>query len=382
MRNLIFVLLVLLVTRVVPGARNFDDFRKQVAAAPDSLKPALVDRFMEDVPSFPLVEGDSTVHFLFRGNAHRITIPGDANNWNPAGFPMTRLPGTDLWYYTAVFPSDARLDYKFVLNDTCWILDPLNPRIIQGGFGPNSELRMPGYVSSPEIEYYPDIPHGEMGDTVFYSANLRNFRTVKIYLPPGYRSSADSFGVILFHDGLEYLNLAKAKNVLDYLIWKNRIQPLIAVFVPPVNRQEEYAGSLKSAFAAFMVEELMPYVDSHYRTSKNPSRRATIGASNGGNIALYLGLHHPDVFGKIAAQSSNVQVPIFTGFLNGPKLNLQFYLDVGRYDIPELIPLVQNLHQLLTSRGYLCRYRVFNEGHSWGNWRAHLDQVLEFFFPR
>jgi len=381
MLNIKSVLIFLLAAYVMLNAQTFENFLNRITAAPDSLKPAITDSFLNAVPSFPYVERDTVVHFLFRGNATSVTIAGDANHWNPAAFPMRQIPGTDLWYYTSIFESDARLEYKFVLNEKYWILDSLNPHLIKGGFGPNSELFMPGYLPPPEIEYYPNIPHGELEDTVFYSTNLRNSRTIKIYLPPGYRSSTDSFGVILFHDGLDYLNLANARNVLDYLIWKKRIQPVIALFVPPVNRREEYAGNLKTAFAAFITEELMPWIDSRYRTCGNPSRRATLGASNGGNIALWLGLHHSDVFGKIAAQSSNVQVPIFAGFLNGPKLNLQFYLDVGRYDIPELIPLVQNLHQLLISRGYICQYRVFHEGHSWGNWRAHIDNALEQFFP-
>ena len=48
-----------------------------------------------------------------------------------------------------------------------WILNPLNPRQVSGGFGQNSELAMPEYTDPPEIEFDPEIPRGAMYDTHF-----------------------------------------------------------------------------------------------------------------------------------------------------------------------------------------------------------------------
>ncbi|MEJ2636186.1 MAG: alpha/beta hydrolase-fold protein, partial [Calditrichia bacterium] len=291
-------------------AGNFQNFLDRVHSLPDSLRPAVVDSFMNSVPGFPYVEQDSLVHYIFRGNASSVTIPGDANNWDPAGFAMKRIEGTDLWFCTRVFEPDARLDYKFVLNGQYWILDPLNPRRIPGGMGTNSELRMPGYRQSSTTAYYADIPHGTITDTLFHSKYLGDSRNIRIYLPPQYQTSQDSFGLVLFHDGPDYISLAGADNTLDYLIWKKRIRPVIALFVPPVNRRGEYAGALQPQFEDFIVKELLPWFDSAYRTRKDPSWRATIGASNGGNIALYLAVAHPRLFGKVGVQSSNVQPSI------------------------------------------------------------------------
>lgn len=381
MRRFILIFTFLLTLIGLTGAQTFQDFLNRVAAAPDSVKSAIVDSFMNAVPSFPYIEQDSLVHFLYRGNATSVSVPGDANGWDPNGFPMSRINGTDLWFYTRLFEPDARLDYKLVLNGSYWILDPLNPNQIMGGYGPNSELRMPAYIPPPEIEYYPDIPHGAIFDTVMVSPELGNSRHVKVYTPPGYAATADSFGVILFHDGLEYISLAHANNVLDYLIWKQRIRPVLAVFVPPVDRTPEYAGNKKMAFSHFIVNQVMAWVDGKYRTRRHPTDRATLGASNGGNIALFLGQNFPQVFGNIAAQSSNVETTISNGFQYGPMLNMRFYLDIGTYDIPVLIPRVQNLVQVLQTRGYPYQYRIYHEGHSWGNWRAHVDNALEMFFP-
>lgn len=361
--------------------QTFQDFVQRVTSAPEPQRAALVDSFMNAAPSFPLIEGGTTAHYIYRGSASSVTVPGDANNWSSSAFPMTNLSTTDFWYRSQTFESDARLDYKFVLNGSNWILDPRNPLLVAGGFGPNSELRMPSYVPAPEILYYPSIPHGTLRDTTFFSTHLNNSRTIRIYTPPNYATSTDSFGVIVFHDGLEYVTLAQANNVLDYLISQNRIAPVIAVFVPPVNRTPEYAGNQMTQFSSFIVNELLPYIDARYRTRKSPPSRATLGASNGGNIALWLGLNHSNVFGNVAAQSSNIISSISNGFQSSPRLNLKLYMDLGTYDIPVLIPLVRNFIPVLQNKGYTYRYEEYHEGHSWGNWRAHIDNALEMFFP-
>ncbi|RMG68569.1 MAG: T9SS C-terminal target domain-containing protein [Calditrichaeota bacterium] len=361
--------------------QDFQAFLNRVNSLPPDQRGAVVDSFMATVPAFPFIEGDSLVHFIYRGAATSVSVPGDFNGWNASAWPMTNLFGTNFWYRTTTFEDDARLDYKFVLNGNNWILDPRNPHQVLGGFGPNSELRMPEYVPPPEVNFQPGIPHGTFKDTVFFSTHLGNSRLVRVYLPPGYATTTRRYPVLLVHDGLDYINLAAANNILDYLIFHQRIEPIMAVFVPPVNRNQEYAGSLMGAFTSFIVQELMPWVDGRFRTETDPDRRAVMGASNGGNISLWLALTHPEVFGNVAAQSSNVIASVSSGFQNKPQLDLRIYLDLGTYDIPVLIPLVRNLVGILQSKNYALRYQEFHEGHSWGNWRAHIDDALEFFFP-
>ncbi|TAK65379.1 MAG: T9SS type A sorting domain-containing protein [Bacteroidetes bacterium] len=381
MKQCTIVLAAIILFSSVLSAQTFQSFINRVTSAPDSERTAIVDSFMAAHPQLPYIENDTTVHFIYRGTTTDVTVPGDANGWSQSSFPMTKLSTTTLWHVTKKFESDARLDYKFVTNGNNWILDPKNPYQVSGGFGPNSELRMPDYVPAQEIQYNSSIPHGTFKDSTFHSTALNNNRTVRVYLPPTYSSTTDSFPMVLVHDGLEYISLAKMNNVLDYLIANNRIQPLIAVFVPPVNRTPEYAGSQIRQFSSFIVDELMPFIDSRYRTMKDPRYRATLGASNGGNIALYLATFYPEVFGNVAAQSSNIIDTISSKIENSEPLDVKVYLDLGTYDISVLIPLVRNFIPLLQTKGYVYRYAEYHEGHSWGNWRAHIDDALEFFFP-
>lgn len=381
MKRLIFLFLIF--SSFVKAQSNFQNFIQQINSAPnDSVRMKMIDSFMVVAKSqgIPYIE-DSSANFIYRGSGSNVYLAGDMNGWSTSRDKLVRVANTNFFYATRIYERDARLDYKFVVDGN-WILDPNNPKTCPGGFGPNSELAMPDYIQPDEIKYYPDIPHGTVRDTVFFSTNLNNSRTIRVYTPPGYETSSDSFSVILVHDGLEYVSLASMHNVLDYLIANNQIQPVIAVFVPPVNRTPEYAGNQMNAFTNFIVNELMPYIRNRYRIKSGPENCAVAGASNGGNISLWLALKHPEVFGNVAAQSSNVISEISNGFQHGPKLNLKVYLDIGTYDIAILIPLVRNLKSILQSKGYDLLYYEFHEGHSWGNWRGHIDNFLKFFLPK
>jgi hypothetical protein len=92
-------------------------------------------------------------------------------------------------------------------------------------------------------------------------------------------------------------------------------------------------------------------------------------------------MKHPETFGKIAAQSSNVEGVISATYQYGSKMDLALYMDVGTYDISVLIPLVRNFIEILKDKGYVYQYHEWHEGHSWGNWKGHLSLPLKQFFP-
>ncbi len=364
---------------VHPTQKTFPEFIIRVNTAPEQRRQFMVDSMLATVPGYPYAESDSSVWFLYQGNITEAFVAGDMNSWSNTLSPLQQLSTTDLWYHGEKFAPDTRVDYKLVIDGN-WILDPRNPFTVSGGFGPNSELRMPGYTPPYEILHHEGVARGTVVDTSFTSSTLNNTRDVKIYLPAGYAGGQDSYPVVLFHDGPDYLSLGSAATVLDNLIHEQRIPPCIAVFVPAINRTKEYAGSQIDQFTDFIVNVVMRRVDASYRTRRDPEARAMIGSSNGGNIALYIAMKHPEAFGCAGAQSSNIIASISNTFVSGPTLPLRLYLDLGTYDIEVLIPLVHTFVPILKSKGYEFLFNEFNEGHSWGSWRAHIDDALEFFF--
>jgi len=243
-------------------------------------------------------------------------------------------------------------------------------------------LRMPDYIPPPEINYYSSIPHGTLEDTSFYSTNLNNSRTIKVYLPPGYAESTEEYRLVLVHDGLEYISFAKMDNTLDYLIAEEKIKPTIAVFVPPVDRTPEYAEEKQDAFTSFIIDEVMPWINTKYRTINEASSNAVIGSSLGGNISLWIGMNHPEIFGHAGSFSPYIENDILTTFENSPMFDLQIYMNHGTYD--HLDPIQQSVDAflpILEDKEYDYEYGEYPEGHSYGFWRAHVDDALEFFFP-
>jgi enterochelin esterase-like enzyme len=379
----IFLLAILAIWLFPLRSQSFQKFIEYLGSVPAEKKQAAADSFLKTVKNFPYIENDTLVHFIYNGDAQSVVLVGDPSGWNK-GIAMLNLTGTKLWYLTQTYEPDARLDYKFLRDKNDWLNDPLNPHTCTGGYGPNSELRMPGYPSSPYILEDPSILHGSLVDTVIQSFIRKKSYQVTVYIPaPDAKRSSDYlFPVMLFHDGLDYVNFGSAKNTLDNLIAHGQIEPLIGVFVVPAAREEEYTGSKKDEYCEFIVKELMPYIEKKYSVSRDPAKRANIGVSAGGNIALHLGLNYPDLFGKLGTQSGVAEKPLLKKIASGKFKGLVFYVDIGKYDIPELISCTKELEAKLKSGGYYYQFREWHEGHSWGNWGPHLYLPLMHFFPK
>lgn len=368
-------------------AQTFGDFIQRIAAEAPSMRSALVDSFMiaQTPRGFP-VTTDSMAYFVFRGKVDSsIAVTGDHTQWSPKGDSMINVSATNLYYFTQKFEPDARIDYKFI-RDGNWILDPLNPHVISGGFGKNSELAMPSYLKPAVIQYNPAIPHGTLSTFTFRSSYTGDSRKVVVYLPPHYGSSRIHYPSLYVHDGPDYLSLASMANVIDNLIEAKQIRPIIGVFIPAgADRAGEYRLGKITQFTDMIVKELVPYIDSAYRTDARASQRGTMGASDGGHIALYLAVNYSNTFGLVGGQSSTITDLFREAILTGPKIPVKFYLDVGTYDILSanysFLELNRSFCNLLLSKGYTVTYSEYHEGHSWGNWRAHTCDILKTLYP-
>jgi len=384
MKTIITIILLALFSPSIFSQSQFQDFLTRVNSLPDpSAKAAVIDSFMTvaRAEGIPFIE-DNTANFIYLGSVNSANVPGDFNGWNQNSAPMENLVLTNFWYYSKDFELNARLDYKFVLNGSSWILDPENPNTITGGFGPNSELAMPEYVQPWEIVYNPSIDHGTIEDKSIFSTNLNATHQLKIYLPPGY-NNASTYPAIYFQDGFEYVTLASAANVLDNLIDSNKIEPLIAVFVKPNNRNEEYAFSKRNQYRLFFVEELVPFIDTVYSTKKDPKQRLVMGPSYGGNISALISYNHPDVFGLCGVHSGAFQpnnYEAFTSITTGVLKDIKWSSIWGSYE-GGLSQTMQDFRDSLLSKGYELDWLELPEGHSWGLWRATIDNMLKYFFP-
>jgi len=138
-----------------------------------------------------------------------------------------------------------------------------------------------------------------------------------VWLPPGYEESHRRYPVVYFLAGFA----SRGTMLLNEALWEENlprrlgrltaagiVAPLIAVMPDCSTRLggSQYINSPATGrYEDFLVEELVPYVDSHFRTLPEPERRAVMGKSSGGYGATVLAMRHPDRFGLAADHSGD-----------------------------------------------------------------------------
>lgn len=150
-------------------------------------------------------------------------------------------------------------------------------------------------------------------------------RNVTVYLPPGYAAHpAMRYPTLYLLHGLTannsmwfgggYITGLNIASIADGLIASGTIRPMILVMPDASNI---YGGSyytnssVSGNWDDFVAEELVTYVDAHFRTLARPESRAVVGHSMGGFGALKLAMEHPDVYSVAYAMS-----PSYAGFVD------------------------------------------------------------------
>ncbi|MCU0383662.1 MAG: alpha/beta hydrolase-fold protein [Cyclobacteriaceae bacterium] len=340
----------------------------------------------------PLIENDSVL-FLYYGNAKTVAWMGDFNGWGRDVKYQTsgiRITGTNLWYWKTSFPPNARLDYKIVVNSTNWILDPVNKNQQWSGVGggsPNSEIRMPGYKPDAE-EWVSTTKTGTvLHDILLNSESLEYQITYSVYLPYQYSSSV-KYPVLYVTDGYEYMHehMGNMQRVLDFLIEQKKIKPIVVVFVDhrePVNRgnnkrMQELAMNEK--YFRFFTDELIPVVEKSYSVSDNAAERGILGTSMGGLTAAYFAFSKPSVFGLCGIQSPAFwfKPEIYTLCDNQENPPVKIMMTTG--NINDTKEGTDKMKAILEKNTCTYQLKEVPEGHSWGNWRNLLDDILVYFF--
>jgi enterochelin esterase family protein len=296
---------------------------------------------------------------------------------------MAPIEGT-LWHYLSrALDPGARIEYAIALEsteDAALHLDPENSRTVQGFSRPYSELRMPDYQEAPELAEDPSLPRGRLVETSIESRVRGNRRTIHVYLPADYEETGERrYPTVYFGDGNAYVSNVPVPRILDNLIAGGSVRPLIAVFVEPAPRNEEYR--MNPDYRRFVVEELVPWVDGTYRTIPTASERALLGGSRGALSALDVAYHHAETFGACGALSPALAPMNLLEILEkGDVRSLRVFVLVALYD-EEFREDGLALTRTLRGRGYDVGFLEIPEGHSWNAWKSHIDDVLEFLFP-
>lgn len=373
------------------GSR-LNDFGLSLQDFPENERDSVITGFIREFPNTPIIESDTVVSLYWYGKANQVLIYSDLNGWSVPD-TLNSIPCGEFTFFHAsyILPYDARIDYQFQI-DTLFTIDERNSSITPSGYGNHSEIAMPGFKPDPIRQHRQDIHQGSLDSLLLVSNNPEiQSRQAMVYLPYCI-DSLDQLPVLYVLDGLEAIEYMSYPTVLDNLIADGKIEPLIVVFIPPVERHVEFIGEKHDDFLAVLCEEFVPLVDRTYKTEAQPEKRGIAGISSGGHFALLAVLSRPDVFLCGAGQSptiSNALLEALNTFSSDERTypSLRFYFDVGRFDLASgtinnqtFLEANENFSRELTLAGINYRFNVLNDGHQWANWRERTDDILTYFF--
>lgn len=198
------------------------------------------------------------------------------------------------WHLDFPRPEVDRLEYLIGV-DGSFQPDPGNPLRAPGPFGDKSVVEWPEYEPPAWLDSIADP--GPVESFEIRSRRLVARVQVQLYATP--EPPGKGAPLIVAHDGPEYADYAGLTRFLDAMSWEERIPPLWAALVQPVDRDETYSAS--ALYAGALVRELLPALAK--RVPHGP--RIGMGASLGALAMLHAHRRHPKAFDGLLLQSGS-----------------------------------------------------------------------------
>jgi enterochelin esterase-like enzyme len=203
-----------------------------------------------------------------------------------------------------------------------------------------------------------------------------------IYLPPCYDAFPDQHYPVLYllngqtYTADQWVRLG-APTAADTLIHSGQAEPFIIVF--PDDRywnlpQGEYFGQ-------YLVNDIMPFIDSNFRTIPDRGHRAIGGLSRGGGWALQLGLRL-DLFASVGLHSPAAFPEDRTNIVywiqkHDPDTWPRLYIDSGDNDRER--GFNSQFESLLTEYGIPHEWRLNPGAHDEIYWGAHVFEYMVWY---
>jgi enterochelin esterase family protein len=213
-------------------------------------------------------------------------------------------------------PQDEGFHYYQLWVDGAAVPDP-NSLYFYGASRWGSGIEIPAH----DQEFYAlkNVPHGEVRELQYFSESNKTMRRCFVYTPPGYDENTEKRYPVLYlqHGGGEnetgWSSQGHAGLIMDNLIADGKSVPFIIVMDngtwamprPPRNRE---AGERPAqwppqgwadGFMNTLLTDIIPMIDSKYRTLADQEHRAMAGLSMGGMQTRIITLTNPDVFSHV-----------------------------------------------------------------------------------
>jgi enterochelin esterase family protein len=237
------------------------------------------------------------------------------------------------------------------------------------------------------------IKQGRIETIQYDSKTVGIPRKMVIYTPPEY-STDNKYPVLYLLHGIGDTEVGWTQNdahvVLDNLYAEKKIVPMIVVMPngratadpPPANVFD------RSQFAAFgnfeneLLNDVIPFVESHYSVQADRDHRALAGLSMGGGQSLNFGLAHLDTFAWIGGFSSAPNTLPAAELIDDPPdvaKNLRL-LWISCGDSDRLLNISEGFHKALDEMKVPHIWHVDSGGHTWAVWKNDLYLISQLLF--
>jgi enterochelin esterase family protein len=249
-----------------------------------------------------------------------------------------------------------------------------------------------------------EVAHGAVAEVTYYSSSLNRFRRMHVYTPPGYEKGDGRFPVFYLLHGAgdcddSWTTVGRAGFILDDLIAEKKANPMLVVMTAG------HAGSFNPGaprpavdeFAQDFLNDVVPYIESHYRVRTGRADRAIAGLSMGGGQTLNIGIPNLEKFAYLGVFSSGVfgivprpgaPAPEGPGFeerhqaiLDDAKLKdglKLFWFATGKDDF--LVETSRATVEMFKKHRFDVVYRETEGAHTWIVWREYLREFAPQLF--
>ena len=251
-----------------------------------------------------------------------------------------------------------------------------------------------------------NVSHGLVSENIYFSKLTNSFRRCFIYTPPGYNENTKTGYPVLylqhgsFEDESGWSTQGRANLILDNLIASNQAKPMIIVmdngyaYKPQTNESKDKKERPESVFEEVLITEVIPMIDTKFRTLANREHRAIAGLSMGANQTMRIMMNHLDTFSYYGGFSGTANYPSIdaidaTSFLEGKykdgnalnkKIKL-FWLGLGTKEPSPFPKSIGAFKTMLDQQGIKYVYYESPEtAHEWLTWRRCLNQFASKLF--
>ncbi|HYQ58336.1 MAG TPA: alpha/beta hydrolase-fold protein, partial [Draconibacterium sp.] len=226
-------------------------------------------------------------------------------------------------------------------------------------------------------------PHGHVSQVLFPSPSTKTSRCAFVYTPPGYENGNKKYPVLYLQHGwgedeTAWSNQGHANLIMDNMIAAGEIDPFIIVMTYGMTNDTRVGGLRNfdiEPFQTVLVDELIPYVDSNFRTIADQEHRAMSGLSMGGMETHTITLNKPEVFSHYALLSGGTYSP--DEIKDKSKVKLIF-ISCGSRENPDA---VTEAGKALKAAGFnAVTFVSENTAHEFLTWRRSLRELAPLLF--